>query len=79
MAGGREESGPMSITTDSGRHCATCVFWTARTDGDGTPPVRGRCHARLLDLPDPRLALMTQADFVCPQWCGQSPSRDAAE
>lgn len=62
--------------SDSARLCATCVFWTARTDRGDTPPVRGRCHARLLDLPDPRLALMTQADFLCPQWCA---ARDAAE
>lgn len=61
------------------RLCATCVFWTGRDDGDDRPPRRGHCHARLLDLPDPRLAMMTQADFVCPQWCGQTPGRDAAE
>ncbi|NFV81258.1 hypothetical protein [Magnetospirillum aberrantis] len=64
----------MTIAT---RVCATCVFWIPR-DSDGAP-VRGRCRARLLDAPDPRLAMMTQADFVCPQWCGKNPGRDAAE
>lgn len=65
--------------TDTPRLCATCVFWTARAATDGTPAARGRCHARLLDLPDPRLALLTQADFACAQWCGQTIPRHAAE
>lgn len=60
--------------TDAGRKCATCVFWSPREGRDGQGP--GRCRARLLDSPDPRLAFMTQADFVCRQWCGRS---EAAE
>lgn len=60
---------------DQLRQCANCVFWTGRAD-DGERAARGRCHARLLDQPDPRQAMMTQADFVCPQWCGSG--RDAA-
>lgn len=61
---------------DQQRMCANCVFWTGR--GGGTAATRGRCHARLLDMPDPRQAPMTQAEFVCPQWCGTAPSRDVA-
>lgn len=61
----------------SGRKCATCVFWLPRESRDGQSP--GRCRARLLEAADPRMGFMTQADFVCPQWCEMSTPSAAAE
>lgn len=63
--------------TDFGRKCANCVFWSPRDGREGQAP--GRCRARLLDAPDPRLGFMTQAGFVCGQWCGNLAAGSAAE
>lgn len=70
------EDGYDGTMSENGRKCANCVFWSPRNSRDGQAP--GRCRARLLESPDPRQGFMTQADFVCRQWCEQA-SATAAE
>ncbi|MGE5516266.1 MAG: hypothetical protein ACM31D_10645 [Bacteroidota bacterium] len=57
-----------------GHSCANCVFWSPR-DGQSS----GRCRAKLLEMLDPRLDALTQATFVCGQWCGRAGAATAAE
>jgi hypothetical protein len=63
--------------TETGRSCATCVFWSPRGERGGQSS--GRCRGGALIGADPRDINWTQADFVCGQWCGRVQPTQAAE